>query len=303
MEALLDRGDCFLCGQAQVLGRLLDVSSEFRCSGCIDKHDMTPSANWTTSVAKQRQMAAPTNWWACQKPPLHLADVSEGLLEFQRVSFMGAGSCGSTENVLVVTDPFHNFFSGHGAEMWAASLTLSEHILTWPLTFGLRAVELGAGCGLPGLVLARRGFHVTLTDVPWLVPLAQYNIEANCSGKDLVQAAALRWGNVSDVRDVLAVVGGPPDIVLASDVIYREDDLHIILDTLFALQCREAVFAIRQRDRMIEKFLHVVQERALHARIASVDYSKDASFPIVILELSFAGLAQCPSNSVSNCCF
>jgi len=132
-----------------------------------------------------------------------------------------------------------------------------------------------------------RQVHVTLTDVPWLVPLAQYNIEANVSGEERVQAAALRWGNLSDVRDVLACVGGPPDVVLASDVIYREEDFHVVLDTIHALQCRAAVFAIRQREDVLQKFLRVVQERAWYARKASVDYSRDPGFPTVVLELSY----------------
>jgi predicted nicotinamide N-methyase len=291
-----------LCWTGAIVFRFLDASGEFRCSGCIDKYDMAPSASWAADRAKPRMTAAPANWWACQKPPLRLADVADGLLEFEDVSLTSAGGFDCAERFLIVTDPSHTFFSGHGAAMWPASLTLSEHVLTWPWTFGLRAVELGAGCGLVGLALARRGVHVTLTDVPWLVPLAQYNIEANSSGKERVQAAALRWGNLSDVRDVLAVVGGPPDVVLASDVVYREADFHVILDTIFALQCREAVFAVRQREDTLQKFLRAVQERAWHARIASVDYSRDASFPTAILELSYAGMAQYACSSwLSRC--
>jgi hypothetical protein len=134
--------------------------------------------------------------------------------------------------------------------------------------------------------LARRGAQVTLTDVPWLVPLAQYNIEANSPGSQRVNAAPLRWGNLSDVGNLLAALGGPPELVLASDVVYRAEDFDLILDTIVALQCREAVLAIVKRDDVLQKFLRAVRERAWKGCVASLGCSTDARAPAVILKLN-----------------
>ena len=43
-------------------------------------------------------------------------------------------------------------------------------------------VELGAGCGFAGIYLSNLAKKVIMTDIPGIVPLIQFNIEANnCS--------------------------------------------------------------------------------------------------------------------------
>ena len=44
---------------------------------------------------------------------------------------------------------------------------------------GASACELGAGCGLPGLVLAARGARVVLTDLAANLPLLEENRRSN----------------------------------------------------------------------------------------------------------------------------
>ncbi len=91
---------------------------------------------------------------------------------------------GRTEHIVAILDIEHNFFSGHGAErVWPGSLLLSRYLLARfgrsPETPGLKVVELGAGTSLPSLVLARLGCSCTVpTDVPWALPLTEYNVEA-----------------------------------------------------------------------------------------------------------------------------
>ena len=48
----------------------------------------------------------------------------------------------------------------------------------------MRCVELGAGVGLVGLVLAAMGARVTITDVEKVLPLMWDNLAANGYGQD-----------------------------------------------------------------------------------------------------------------------
>lgn len=75
--------------------------------------------------------------------------------------------------------------------------------------------QLGAGTGIPGIVAAKCGAHVTLTDRPCIVE----NLKAACrlNGLPDVKVVPLTWGIFTpDILDLT-----PPDIILASDCFYE----------------------------------------------------------------------------------
>jgi Lysine methyltransferase len=90
----------------------------------------------------------------------------------------------------------------------------------------LRIVELGAGVGLTGLLLASSFpcHHVLLTDLEEAMPLLQRNITQNRSkflaGESSVQAQVLRWGNEDDANAALEWMNHEPILVVASDCVY-----------------------------------------------------------------------------------
>ena len=77
------------------------------------------------------------------------------------------------------------------------------------------AMQLGAGTGIPGIVAAKCGAHVTLTDKPCIVE----NLEATCrlNGLADVKVFPLTWGIFTP--EILGLT--PPEIILASDCFYE----------------------------------------------------------------------------------
>ncbi|CAE7024364.1 eef1akmt3, partial [Symbiodinium natans] len=199
--AALERGNCHTCRQRRVLGCWLNKEAgeaAFRCCACLDEHG---SGDVADMPAGQLIGDCATNWWACSEPPEHLLDVPPGFLS---LSHWNLGQS-AAELFTTVCDPDHSYFSGLGAErVWHAGLELARHLWqsSWPTSPSV--VELGAGCGLPGMVLARRGARVTLTDVPWLLKLIEYNIEANFVEDDPLRpsVSSLRWGSQEDLREL-----------------------------------------------------------------------------------------------------
>ncbi|GHP09477.1 hypothetical protein PPROV_000821200 [Pycnococcus provasolii] len=132
--------------------------------------------------------------------------------------------------------------------------------------FGLpcrRALELGAGTGLSGLALAAVGGaseYVLLTDIDALMPLLQENIQVNVDtvkasarrrGRErapVVRAAPLTWATSAGVPVASSetkqgnknkrqrhAVDDPPDLVFASDVVYRDSNVEPVFYTLQSL--------------------------------------------------------------------
>eukprot|EP00913_Durusdinium_trenchii_P016930 g15915.t1 len=150
-----------------------------------------------------------------------------------------------------------------GAErVWGAGMVMANYLSTWEAN-GLEVVELGAGCGLPGLVLARNGASVTLTDVPWLLQMLEYNVAANFSRSDPLRpyVAPLRWGNSEDVAQVLQAIGRVPDLVMGADLVYRERDFDALLGCIESLAPKRTLLAVQRRDIALEAFMTRLKHR------------------------------------------
>ena len=110
-------------------------------------------------------------------------------------------------------------FLPYWAELWPAATALASAL---PERLdGVRVVELGCGLGLPSLVAAARGAHVTALD--WAaeaIALLHRNAERN--GLD-VEAAVHDWREPLD-RSF--------DLALAADVLYERRNVDPVLERL-----------------------------------------------------------------------
>ena len=231
------RGVCASCSSEGV-GQHQKHDGPFHCAAC-----------WGDGSASSPPAA--DNWWTADA---HSAWVerAHAALSAQQVSVpLGSGK----ETFSVLTDPSKASFAGVGAtRVWAATLRIAQFLDEWvefehprPAT----AVELGCDCGVPGMLLARRGWHVELTDLPWLLPFTSLNVDANtwreADGSRRPHVAPLRWGNRAEAEQQLRATDAP-DLVIGADVTYFDDDFGPLLDALGALRGHTNIIAVQNRN-------------------------------------------------------
>jgi len=191
VTSALERGRCFGCGQRNVLGRVDDRAGDygrFQCAACMDA--------WYDEMVDEDQ---------CEE-----AHDIIGLV----TSLVAVGQGARRRGLRIVSDPGGFKFRCLGANVWSSAKVLIHHLeamLFRQHPEGLekvRILELGAGCGLPGLALAQMGAIVTLTDVPELCPLLQENVTANFGSDGCVASDAplpvpprSKWTMVTEVPE------------------------------------------------------------------------------------------------------
>ncbi|KAG0463441.1 hypothetical protein HPP92_019510 [Vanilla planifolia] len=116
----------------------------------------------------------------------------------------------------------------------------------------LRILELGSGTGLVGIAAAAiLGAHVTLTDLPHVLPNLEFNALANSgivsARGGSITVRQLRWGASEDVSKL----GFPTkfDAVLASDVVYYDHLFNPLLETLRVMVTGEVAFLMAHLRR------------------------------------------------------
>ncbi|PRP80522.1 hypothetical protein PROFUN_11835 [Planoprotostelium fungivorum] len=121
--------------------------------------------------------------------------------------------------------------------VWDSSIVLSKYFQKAldDSVNGKSCLELGCGCGLPGLVLGKLGAKVLLTDLKDTLDITQKNIDAN-SLRSNVEVAELKWG-----KDVGQVKGSPFDVIIATDTMYIPEEAETLLLTIEGLSSSNTV--------------------------------------------------------------
>jgi predicted nicotinamide N-methyase len=112
----------------------------------------------------------------------------------------------------LVTDPEDDDKIPYWAELWPASRGLAQYIWESVDFNGATVLELGAGLGLPGLVAARKGGCVTISDYqPEALRIASRNADRN--GIEGISFELADWRDFS-IRERF-------DWIIGSDVLYN----------------------------------------------------------------------------------
>lgn len=132
------------------------------------------------------------------------------------------------------------------SELWPAAIGLARWVAGRPDGFwkGKRVLELGCGAGLPGLLAARAGAEVRLTDYdPDAVRLARLNGWALLGRA--VSAETLDWRDVG---------GEPPvDVVLAADVAYEPRNFEPLWAAFERLMGPEGMVSFSEPGRTVAR--------------------------------------------------
>ena len=157
------------------------------------------------------------------------------------------------------TDPMQTAFCNTGNRLWPAAAALSTFLADLEMPAASTVVELGAGLGAVGMVLAMSGAkHVVLTDQAQMLPLLVRNVEHQFGAvgwehSGAPEVRALSWGAGSSLP-------GLPDqfdFVVASDIIYDEDTFDALRVTLEQLAAPGAsvIIAVHERPAASTFFL------------------------------------------------
>ncbi|KAG8076566.1 hypothetical protein GUJ93_ZPchr0006g44517 [Zizania palustris] len=137
-------------------------------------------------------------------------------LRMTTVSAHYFGGASSDRDHDLRVDIIENIEEDYGMFVWPCSVILAEYVWQQRSRFtGSRIVELGAGTSLPGLVAAKVGADVTLTDIAHNTEVLN-NIRQVCGLNNVnCTVLGLTWGEWDE-----PIFDLHPDVILGADVLY-----------------------------------------------------------------------------------
>jgi predicted nicotinamide N-methyase len=147
--------------------------------------------------------------------------------------------------------------------LWDGAFLLARYIENrdaFPIGFwsGLRCLELGAGCGLVGLVAWLLGCDVTLTDLPCATSHTLRSVTANVARlaeadsvlaerKSSIRVKDYTWGEESPELRSCA----PYDVILGSDIIYCAESASCLVDALKTMSSENTLILLSYKRRCL----------------------------------------------------
>lgn len=132
-----------------------------------------------------------------------------------------------------------------GGIVWETAFMLATYLEKTGISASTKdpnptVLELGAGCGLLGIVLATSRCRVMLTEQPEALGNLQQNVKRNAAAFNKARAMVptvmqLRWGCREDMDAVSESSLCPFDLIVGTDVVYQSDFVEPMLSTMHAM--------------------------------------------------------------------
>nr|XP_022318895.1 methyltransferase-like protein 23 [Crassostrea virginica] len=167
----------------------------------------------------------------------------------------------------------------YGLYVWPSAPVLAQYV--WhhrDRVKGRRILELGSGTSLPGILAAKCGGDITLSDSEDF-PHCLENCRKSCQANGLpdIPVIGITWGRFNDALLNLS----PVDVILGSDCFYDSKDFEDIVVTVSYLikQNSEAEFWCTYQERSSNRTIDVLLLKwGLECKTVSLD-SFDADSP------------------------
>jgi len=146
-------------------------------------------------------------------------------------------------------------------KLWDGAFLLArylENTAVFPAGFwcGKQCIELGAGCGLTGLVAWLLGATVTLTDLLSATEHTKQCVNSNVDrltqtdpalGERLsaIQVKEYTWGSASDLQ----FLSPPYDVILGSDIVYSAESSDSLVEALQVLSGPSSLVLLSYKPR------------------------------------------------------
>jgi predicted nicotinamide N-methyase len=165
--------------------------------------------------------------------------------------------------LVIADDPFGDapVQDTTGLGVWCASLVMARWMADIAPTFQNKTVvELGAGCGVPGLTLAKHDSlqSMLVTDLnPQTVENLRFNVELNNLGH-MTSASTIDWDDSSTWPE-------PVDTIIGSDLIYSKSIVPLLKKVVLGLLPAGGTFYYVAPDTGrdgLDQFLQEIQEEA-----------------------------------------
>ncbi|KAG7448922.1 S-adenosyl-L-methionine-dependent methyltransferase [Guyanagaster necrorhizus] len=146
---------------------------------------------------------------------------------------------------------------GCGGIVWPAGQILSNYLVRTLRSFlqGKTVLELGSGTGLVGIVAAKLGAKVYVTDQAPLLDIMRRNVLRNNLASSCT-VSELNWGEPTPA-DIPA-----PDVVLAADCVYFEPAFPLLVQTLCDIYENkpEILFCYKKRRKADKRFFAILKK-------------------------------------------
>eukprot|EP00029_Vermamoeba_vermiformis_P003270 TRINITY_DN13664_c0_g1_i1.p1 TRINITY_DN13664_c0_g1~~TRINITY_DN13664_c0_g1_i1.p1 ORF type:complete len:243 (+),score=18.38 TRINITY_DN13664_c0_g1_i1:22-729(+) len=135
-----------------------------------------------------------------------------------------------------------------GIKIWAGAILLCHYIKQNKEIFKNKSlIELGAGTGLPSLYASHYcGSPLFVTDGnDEVLDVLNQNVALNITDKDRLQTMKLYWENKTDMDAALKTTNNKGfDIILGADIIYTQEAVLPLLNTVDQMLAPDGIFAL-----------------------------------------------------------